>query len=385
MPPAATKSAPFILVHGDDELGVQQRARALFQQWSAELGGMDHETIEATASNAGAALQAIGKLREALQTLPFFGSGKAIWFKDCNFLADDRTSASAAVTEALVELAQELKAFPWDKVRLVLSAGKVDKRKTFYKTAEKIGSVEVCAGWSSDDREWTGKSELAATTLLRERKKEAEEEALALLVTFVGPNPRLLASEVEKLCLFVGDRARIESRDVEAVVTRQKQARAFALGDALGDRNLPAALKCLDEELWEMQFDKQRSEIGLLYGLISKVRAMLFAKELLRLGWVKSTTEYYRFKSALEGVPADKLPKTRQFNPLALNPFVLFRAAQQCARYSQAELARAMDLLLECNLRLVSSQIDEALLLQQTLVRIIGGAPPALAGSAARR
>lgn len=384
MPPAAAQSAPLVLVHGDDDLSVQQRARALFQQWSAELGGMDHETIDATAANGGAALQAIGKLREALQTLPFFGSGKAVWFKDCNFLADDRTSGSAAVTEALVELAQELKSFPWDKVRLVISAGKVDKRKTFYKTVEKTGAVEQFASWSLDDKDWAFKCEQAATALLRERRQDVSEEALALLVTFVGPNPRLLASEVEKLSLYVGARARVEAADVEAVVTRQKQARAFALGDALGDRNLPSALKCLDEELWEMQFDKQRSEIGLLYGLISKVRAMLFAKELLRLGHIKAGGEYFRFKSALEKVPGDNLPKTKQFNPLALNPFVLFRAAQQSARYTQAELVRAMDLLLECNLRLVGSSLDEVLLLQQTLVRIIGGATPASGGAAKR-
>jgi DNA polymerase-3 subunit delta len=384
MPPSAAQSASLVLIHGEDDLGVQQRARALFQEWSAELGGMDHETIDATAANAGAALTAIGKLREALQTLPFFGSGKAVWFKDCNFLADDRTSASAAVTGALVELAQELKAFPWDKIRLIISAGKVDKRKTFYKTVEKIGAVEVFASWSLEDKNWADKCELAAVTLLRERKKEATGEALALLVTFVGPNPRLLASETEKLSLFVGERARIEVRDVETVVTRQKQARAFALGDALGDRNLPVALKRLDEELWELQFDKKRSEIGLLYGLITKVRAMLFAKELLRLGWVKAGGEYYPFKAALEKIPVERLPKTKQFNPLALNPFVLYRAAQQCVHYSAAELARAMDHLLECNLRLVGSQLDEALLLQQTLVRIIGGAPPAPAGAARR-
>ena len=47
---------------------------------------------------------------------------------------------------------------------------------------------------------------------------------------------------------------------------------------------MPRLLRCLDEEMWAMQFDKKSSEIGLLYGLISKVRAMLFAKELVREG-----------------------------------------------------------------------------------------------------
>ena len=66
-----------------------------------------------------------------------------------------------------------------------------------------------------------------------------------------------------------------------------KDAKAFALGDALGDRDLPRALRRLDEELWELQFDKDKSEIGLLYGLISKVRAMILLKEMLREGWIK--------------------------------------------------------------------------------------------------
>ena len=115
----------------------------------------------------------------------------------------------------------------------------------------------------------------------------------------VGPHPRQLDSEVEKLCLFAGDRKKIEVGDVAAICTRNKTARAFALGDALGDRDLPRLLKRLDEELWETKFDSQKSEIGLLYGLISKVRAMLLLKEMLREGWIKPTNDYNNFKIAI--------------------------------------------------------------------------------------
>ena len=86
------------MVCGDDDFAVKQRAKQIFQEWSAELGGMDHETIEAAVSNGGDALNVIGKLREALQTLPFFGSGKVVWLRDCNFLGDERTASSPAVT-----------------------------------------------------------------------------------------------------------------------------------------------------------------------------------------------------------------------------------------------------------------------------------------------
>jgi len=71
-------------------------------------------------------------------------------------------------------------------------------------------------------------------------------------------------------------------------------------------------------------------------------------------------------------VPSEKLPSDKRFNPLALNPYVLYKALPQTGKYSQAELVRAMDLLLQCNRRLVSSGLDEALVIQQVLVQIVG-------------
>ena len=371
-PPAPKRAAPLVLVCGEDDFAVKQRAKQIYLQWTEELGGMDHEIIDAAVSNSGEAFKALAKLREAMQTLPFFGSGKVIWFQDCNFLSDER-AATKDVIESLVALADELKEFAWQNVRLLITAGKVDKRKAFYKALDKLGTVETFAGLSVDDRDWAGQAETWARKGLRARQKEISDEALAELISRVGPNARQLDSEVEKVALYVGDRPEIEFDDVATICTRNKMARAFALGDALGDRDLPRLLKRLDEALWEVKLDPQKSEIGLLYGLISKVRAMLLLKEMLREGWVKPDMDYNRFKAQLERVPADQLPEDRRFNPLALNPYVLYKALPQVKRYSEAELVRAMDLLFQCNLRLVSTSLDESLVVQQALVQIVGG------------
>jgi len=374
---AAASSAPLILICGGDEFAVKQKARQVYQQWCDEIGGMDHEMIESSVSNSTDALRAIGRLRESLHTLPFFGAGKAVWLRDCNFLGEERTASSQSVTEALAELAEELKSFSWQGVRLLISAGKVDKRKVFYKTLDKFGTVENFSGWSIDDKDWADQAEAAARVAVRSRQKEISENALAELVNRVGPNPRLLENEIEKLSLYVGDRVEIESADVSAICSRNKSAQAFALGDALGDRDLPRLLKRLDEQLWEVKSDSQKSEIGLLYGLIGKVRAMLLLKEMLREGWIKPEMDYNRFKAQLSRVPADKVPSDKRFNPLALNPYVLYKALPQARKYTSSELVQAMDLLLQCNQRLVSSALDETLVLQQALVQII--APQAVA------
>jgi DNA polymerase-3 subunit delta len=371
MPAARSADAPVLLVCGEDEFTVKERAREVFGQWSAQIGGLDHEIIDASVNNSGEALAALRKLRAALQTLPFFGPGKVIWLQNCNFLGEERAAAAQAVTDDLAALSQELKNFPWQNVRLLVSAGKVDKRKSFYKTLEKIGSVESIAGWSVEDRNWTDQAEGFAARALRELGKEISGEALGRLVAHTGPNARALRGEIEKLFLYAGDRPRIETGDIEAVVTRNKQARAFALGDALGDRNLPRLLRCLDEELWEVRRDPQRSEIGLLYGLISKVRALILVSEMQAQKWLKPESDFSRFKAQLARIPAEALPEDKKFNPLAINPYVLFRAAAQARNYSRAELVAAMDLMLECNRQLISRALDPALILQQALVRIV--------------
>jgi DNA polymerase III subunit delta len=373
--PVSKHPAPLALVCGEDDFAVKQRAKQIYLEWTEALGGMDHEIIDAAVSHSGEALKALAKLREALQTLPFFGSGKVIWLKNCNFLSDER-AATKDVTESLTALAEELKEFSWQNVRLLISAGKVDRRKVFYKALDKLGTVESFAGWSVDDRDWAEQAEAWAHKGLRARQKEISDEALAELISRVGPNARQLDNEIEKVTLYVGDRKEVEFEDVATICTRNKTARAFALGDALGDRDLPRVLARLDEALWEVKLDPQMSEIGLLYGLISKVRAMLLLKEMLREGWVKPDMDYSRFKAQLERVPTDQLPEDRRFNPLAINPYVLYKALPQVKRYTEAELIRAMDLLFQCNLRLVSSSLDESLVLQQALVQIVGNASP---------
>jgi hypothetical protein len=94
---------------------------------------------------------------------------------------------------------------------------------------------------------------------------------------------------------------------------------------------------------------------------------------MLREGWIKPANDYNSFKNQLERVPADKLPADKRFNPLALNPYLLFKALPHARRYSTDELVEAMRLLLECNQRLIFSNLDEALVLQQTLVQIVRG------------
>ena len=130
----------------------------------------------------------------------------------------------------------------------------MDKRKTFFKTLDKIGTVETLSGWSVDDKDWADRAEIAARAAVRARgkrkfpRKRWPNWSIASVPIRASSTTKLKNSA----CSPAGGR-QIEFADVAAICTRNKTARAFALGDALGDRDLPRMLSALDEELWELK------------------------------------------------------------------------------------------------------------------------------------
>src|SRR5438445_13302228 len=93
---AAKQSAPVALICGEDEFAVKQRAKQIFSQWSEEIGGADHEIIDASVANSGETPKALAKLPDALQTLPFLGRGDVVWLHNCNSSAANRHRSAAA-------------------------------------------------------------------------------------------------------------------------------------------------------------------------------------------------------------------------------------------------------------------------------------------------
>ena len=72
----ALPEGPLAFVHGDDDFAVAQRARQIYHGWCEAEGGEDNEIIEAHSANAGEAVKALGRLHEAIDTLPFLAAAK---------------------------------------------------------------------------------------------------------------------------------------------------------------------------------------------------------------------------------------------------------------------------------------------------------------------
>lgn len=365
MPKNISNIPPCALIYGSDEFTVSLRARELFNKHCSDAPGIDQEIIDANAENQADALKALYKLMEALNTLPFFGSVKVIWFKGCNFFSENKLITTEKVWETQRALAETLQKLGWQDVRLVVSANDIDKRRPLYKAFEKVGSVEEYQNLSAQDKDWEAKAVAFVEGLLKKFGKSATDNAIYELVHRIGPDLRLLTLEVEKLCAYTGNRTNITLKDIDDVCSNNKLVRAFALADALGRRDTSAVMKHLEDEFWSLQFDRDKSEISTLYGLISKVRAMLIAKELISAKIIKPGMNYISFKNSVKKFLETDLPDIK------IHEFILFKAIEDCKNYSREELLKAMELLLECNRAFVSTGQDKKIVLQQTLVKIL--------------
>ena len=102
-------------------------------------------------------------------------------------------------------------------------------------------------------------------------------DAARELVDSLGGDMMMIASELEKLVLFAGDRKRITLGDVETLVLAAKQRSFYELTDAISSRDRARALGVLDAIL--STGDGEEAAIGHLYMLSRTFRQMLVILE----------------------------------------------------------------------------------------------------------
>ena len=104
-----------------------------------------------------------------------------------------------------------------------------------------------------------------------------DNDAARELVDSLGGDMMMVANELEKLVLFVGDKKRITLGDVETLVLAAKQRSFYELTDAISARDRARALAVLDAIL--SAGDGEDAAIGHLYMLSRTFRQMLVILE----------------------------------------------------------------------------------------------------------
>jgi len=355
------------LVGGDDEFAIKEHAAALAAKLAPKAAGeFGVETIEGDAANADDAIKVINRLHEALQTVGFFGTEKLVWLKNTNLLSPIPPGGEETI-EALNSLNDALKRGLPGGVILLISALGFDKRRSVAKTIEKMAEMlffDAPEAGKADGEEQIG--EFIRGRLEKEKKHFASPEARGAFRSLVEPTLREIANELEKLCVYVGKRAEITEADVRAICSASRQAVIWELVDAVGARHLPRAIAALENLL-----DNGEKPIGIIMMLGGQFRLMLLARDLADRKVLMPVARNFEYANAFKQLPdAEKAHFPRSKEGALPNEWRVARCAAAMKNFTGAELARAMNLLLEANLQLVTTQLDDRLVLEETLTRI---------------
>ena len=365
---AAVKTASIYAVIGTDDVEVKRVAKDLSVKLGAG-GDFGADIIDGQVENAEQAAQRVYQAIESIQTFGFFGGEKLVWLKNANFLADDRTGGAGATVEAVEKLTEVLDAGMPDGTRFLLSAGSVDKRRSFYKKLSKFAELQVYDKLDNTKSGWEEAASLMVRTMARERGLQLDGEPLELFTLFTGGDRRTIESELDKLDLFLGpERRAVTEDDVRLNTPLSREGIVFELGNALAARKLQRTLELLRQLLFQGE-----SAIGILLAtIIPTVRNLLLVKDLMsRHKNLKAPAQAFYFGKDLERLgeaAIAHLPRTKEGK---LNAYPLGLAAQSSRHYSLAELQAALRACLEANVALVSSGTEAEVVLSQLIVRII--------------
>lgn len=224
---------PIYLFHGDDTYGLAEAQRKL------EASLLDPAWAEFNRTTLPPDTPA-ARLVEAVVALPFGAGKRLVVMRDPAFLAGKSEDPTLGELEKLIE-----RGLPESSALLLVTA-KADSRLKLVKAIAAAGTVREFAA----SKPWQREEQLGpwAAERLAGLKRQATPEALRLLVTGTGGDRARLASELEKLSLYVPEGTRVDAEHVRALVGGG-EVEVFALTDALAAKDAGGALGALSKLL----------------------------------------------------------------------------------------------------------------------------------------
>jgi DNA polymerase-3 subunit delta len=177
---------------------------------------------------------------------------------------------------------------------------------------------------------------------VRKQGGDLSRTAAGMLAQLVGADMRLLDQEIDKLLVYADGR-QVTGEDVQALVSRAREAVVFDLVDAIGHRQAARAL-----ELQHQLIDDGEAPLFLLAMLGRQVRLLIQIKEL-----------------QAQGVSQPELTKT-----LKLHPYVVGKVLSQIPRFSMAQLEKAHERLVDTDWAIKTGRMNDKLALDLLVVEL---------------
>jgi DNA polymerase-3 subunit delta len=265
---------------------------------------------------------------------------------------------------------------------LILTCQAVDKRSSLFSQIQKVGVVVDLSleGASSRQTQQIREEEVLKhiRDRLKEEKKNIDREAQALFLARAGYDLRVVNQELNKLICFVGDRQFIDHRDVEEVVGLTREEAVYEIMNAVGEKNTARSLS-----LFRRLLDQDVHIMAIQSLLVRKIRQLLWAKGFAyKHKYSKSPGQPEMTFTSFQQNLYKKMDGNDRKALGTMAPWAIYKLLQHAEQFTVKELALAMELLLEADIRLKSGILEPMQLLETILVQMCLGTEP---GDASQR
>ncbi len=325
------------LFHGDEEFGKSERIAAL----KARLG--DLAEMNTVVLNGRSVTRA--ELLHHCDVPPFLGDYRLVIVTDLLARLEKSKSPegkqSQTAREFLSWLAEMIPDIPESTLLVLNESKKIGARNPVLKAVSKLGDRGEVRLFSTPQ---VRRGELAAwvTKRAREMGIRLDRGVADDLASFIGPDLRLINSELEKLALYAGDRP-ITKKDVALLSPYAREASIFDMVDALGNRRTAQAFRLLAQ-----MRNQGAHPLYLLTMIVRQYRILLKVKDY-----------------ASRGMRKDEIASA-----IKLHPYPTQKAMAQARNYTPAQLESIYDRLLETDVAIKTGKLEANLALDMLVVEL---------------
>lgn len=328
------QAQPFYVLYGSEKYRMDEFVQFMLEQLVPE----DNRELAITKMDTSE--MPVELVVEEAETPPFLVERKVILVKDQSIFGTGKDGKMEHRTDRLLQYMAE----PMDTTIIIfmVQGEKLDERKKTSKAAKSVDAVLAFNPFSAEELvQWVIKQ-------AEQRQCIIEEQAVDVLIRSAGTKLQALSSEMEKLCLYVGQSQQIDVHAVESLVPKNTEQNVFQLVEDIIGKRTDRALSTLHELL------KQKEEpIKIVALIVRQLRIMLQVKELT----------------------GQSFSQQQAASQLGLHPYAVKMAAEQARSHPASALAAWLTEAAELDYEMKSGRVEKTLGLELFIMRLSSGVP----------
>lgn len=318
------KIPPVYLWYGEDRFLIQRGLQVLKSfYFTTDPSGSGIEVVDPKVLSPA-------EIVERANTISFFAN-RLVVVDDATYFQDGQASDLEPFLEYFSN--------PNPSTCLLFIAESVHRGRKLFKAADRVGGVLEFSP-PKRPQEWVA----WVQSELKVRGKSMDSQAASQFIEWAGHQTGVLSQELDKLVVYVGDRAKITMEDVRTITTRTIEASIFNLLDAVAARSSAKAIQTLRDVL------REEHPLRVLTLMVRQVRLLLGCDALRKRG------------GNVSEVPS----------ALGIKPYEAQKVWQQSLRLSTKQLTQGLFECLNTDVALKSGGGDPGLLLEMMIVRFCG-------------